>query len=141
ARRSAAARVAALALAAGLAALPVRAQEDVQITPNYVDADIRGLIDQVSQVTGRNFLVDPRVRAQVTMISQTPMNADAFYQTFLSMLSVNGFMAVEEGAIVKIVPDANARYFTELDGEGEEYVTQFVVLENTNAAQLVPLLR
>src|SRR5690606_10833706 len=65
----------------------------------------------------------------------------AFYQTFLSALAVNGVMAAEEGDIVKIVPDANARYFTELAGEGEEFVTQLIVLENVGAAQLVPTLR
>ena len=66
-----------LALAFALAGPPAGAQQP-QITPNYREADIRELIDAVSQVTGRNFLVDPRVRAQVTLISQTPMSPDAF---------------------------------------------------------------
>ncbi len=50
------------------------------ITPNYVDADIRKIIEAVSEVTGRNFLIDPRVKAQVTMLSSTPVSPDAFYQ-------------------------------------------------------------
>ncbi|HEY8521196.1 MAG TPA: type II secretion system secretin GspD [Gammaproteobacteria bacterium] len=128
-------------LLALICAAAAHAQQEPLITPNYRDADIRELIDAVSQVTGRNFLVDPRVRAQVTLISQTPMSPDAFYQTFLSALSVNGFMATEEGDVTKIVPDANARYFTALEGEGEDFVTQVVVLENVGAAQLVPILR
>ena len=62
--------------------LPLAAagQQGAQITPNYKDADIGQVIEAVSQVTGKNFIVDPRVRAQVTMLSNTPMSPDAFYR-------------------------------------------------------------
>jgi general secretion pathway protein D len=68
--------VALLACALPLAAA---AQQGAQITPNYKDADIAQVIEAVSQVTGKSFIVDPRVRAQVTMLSTTPMSPDAFY--------------------------------------------------------------
>ena len=55
-------------------------------------------------MTGKNFIVDPRVRAQVTMLSSTPMSPDAFYEAFLSILQVHGFVAVPSGDVVKIVP-------------------------------------
>ncbi|SVC77710.1 uncharacterized protein METZ01_LOCUS330564, partial [marine metagenome] len=87
---------------------PAEAQ-GATITPNYVDADIRQIIEAVSEVTGKNFVIDPRVRAEVTMLSTTPMSPDAFYQTFLSILSVYGFVAVPSGEVIKILPDANAR--------------------------------
>jgi general secretion pathway protein D len=105
-------------------------------TPNYREADIRMVIEQVQQIIGRPIIIDPRVRAQLTVISNAPMTADAFYQTFLAALEVNGFVALESGDSIMIVPDANARF-----GAGEDYVTQAIVLENIGAAQLVPILR
>ena len=63
----------------------------------------------MSAATGKNFIIDPRVRAQVTMLSSTPMSPAAFYEAFLSILQVYGFIAVPAGDVVKILPDANAR--------------------------------
>ena len=105
-------RLAGAALAACLAlAVPASAPAQSQgaITPNYKDADLGQIIEAVSAVTGKNFIVDPRVRAQVTMLSSTPMSPAAFYEAFLSILQVHGFVAVPSGDVVKIVPDANAR--------------------------------
>ncbi len=96
--------LAALLLASGLASA-----QQTTITPNYKDADIRQVIEAVGEITGQNFVLDPRVKAQVTMVSSVPMTADAFYEAFLSILSVYGFVAVPSGGVVKILPDANAR--------------------------------
>jgi len=117
------------------------------ITPNYKDADLGQIIEAVSQLTGKNFIVDPRVKAQVTMLSATPMTVDAFYQAFLALLEVHGYVAVPDGAVTKIVPDANARQMPATDlpdhvsGASEELVTQVVQLRNVSANQLVPVLR
>jgi hypothetical protein len=62
-----------------------------RITPNFKDADITQIIEAVSMATGKNFIIDPRVRAQVTMLSSTPMTPDQFYQAFLAILQVHGF--------------------------------------------------
>ena len=85
-------------------ALPIAAgaQQGALITPNYKDADIGQVIEAVSQVTGKTFIVDPRVRANVTMLSTTPMSPDAFYEAFLSILQVYDYMAVPSGNIIKI---------------------------------------
>ena len=134
----------ALALALPLAAA---AQQGAQITPNYKDADLGQVIEAVSQVTGKNFIVDPRVRAQVTMLSNTPMGADAFYEAFLAILQVHGFVAVPSGSIIKILPDATARQLPANDlpdrvsSTSDEIVTQVVQVRNVSAAQLVPILR
>ena len=119
------------------------AQDGPQIMPNYREADIRQIIEAVGEVTGRNFLVDPRVRAQVTLLSYSPMSPEAFYDAFLSTLQVHGYAALNSGGIVKIVPDANARQSpgAEAGAEGDRFVTQTVALENIGAAQLVPILR
>ena len=127
--------------------LAVAAQQSQQITPNYKDADLGQVIEAVSQVTGKNFIVDPRVRAQVTMLSNTPMNAGAFYEAFLAILQVHGFVAVPAGSVIKILPDATARQLPANDlpdrvsATSDEIVTQVVQVRNVSAAQLVPILR
>lgn len=124
-----------VAVLAALASAPLVAQGP-QLTPNYRDADIRMVADQVQQVIGRPIIIDPRVRAQVTVLSNAPMSPDAFYRLFLSTLEVHGFVALDSGNAIQIVPDANARF-----GAGDDYVTQAIILDQIGAAQLVPILR
>lgn len=117
--------------------------QDQQIMPNYREADIRQVIEAVGAVTGRNFLVDPRVRANVTLLSFSPMSPDTFYQAFLSTLQVHGYVALESEGIVQIIPNQNARQQpgAEPGGQGADIVTQTIELTNVGAAQLVPILR
>lgn len=117
--------------------------QDQLIMPNYRDADIRQVIEAVGAVTGRNFLIDPRVRADVTLLSFSPMTPDTFYQAFLSTLQVHGYVALESEGVVQIIPNANARQQpgAEPDGRGGDIVTQTIELTNVGAAQLVPILR
>lgn len=75
-----------------------------QFTLNLKGVDIRSLIETVSRQTGKNFIIDPRVKAKVTVISSEPVNKDKLYDLFLSVLAVHGFAAVPAGDIVKIVP-------------------------------------
>ncbi len=137
-----------LALVLPLAAAAQQAaQQGAQITPNYKDADIGQVIEAVSQVTGTNFIVDPRVRAQVTMLSHAPMSPDAFYEAFLALLQVHEFIAVPSGNVIKILPAGNARQIPANDlpdrvsATSDEIVTQVVQVRNVSAAQLVPMLR
>ena len=141
---------ASLALVAVVAlALPSDAGAQAQgaITPNYKDADLGQIIEAVSAVTGKNFIVDPRVKAQVTMLSSTPMSPNAFYEAFLSILQVHGFVAVPAGGVIKILPDANARQLpandlpSRVSSTSDEIVTQVIAVRNVSAAQLVPILR
>src|ERR1700685_1911043 len=139
----------ALALASlALSALVLAEQPSTQrITPNFKDADITQIIEAVSMSTGKNFIVDPRVRAQVTMLSSTPMTPDQFYQAFLAILQVHGFVAVPAGNVVKIIPDANMRQYPSNDlpnsvsSTSDELVTQVLAVKNVGAAQMVPVLR
>jgi len=143
-RRRLAVALAALALSALAWAQQPSSQ---RITPNFKDADITQIIEAVSMATGKNFIVDPRVRAQVTMLSSTPMTPDQFYQTFLAILQVHGFVAVPAGNVIKIVPDANMRQYAGNDlpdhvsATSDEMVTQVLAVQNISAAQLVPVLR
>lgn len=123
------------------------ADQSQRITPNFKDADITQIAEAVAAATGKNFIIDPRVRAQVTMLSSTPMSPEAFYQAFLSILDVYGFIAVPAGAVVKILPDASARQVPSIDlpehvsGTSDEIVTQVLEVKNVQASQLVPILR
>jgi general secretion pathway protein D len=129
-----------------VAANGVQGQE-ATITPNYKDADIRQVIEAVGEITGKNFVLDPRVKAQVTMLSSAPMTPDAFYEAFLSILQVYGFVAVPSGNLIKILPDANARQLPGSeqgdpnDLRSDDIVTQVISVKNIAAAQLVPILR
>jgi general secretion pathway protein D len=123
-------------------------QQQATITPAFRDADLTQIIEAVNTITGKTFIVDPRVRAQVTILSSTPMSPDAFYEAFLSILQVHGFVAVPAGNnLYKIIPDANARQLPANDlpdrvnGASDEIVTQVISVRNISAAQLVPVLR
>jgi general secretion pathway protein D len=119
-----------------------------RITPNFKDAEIGQVIEAVAAATGKTIIPDPRIRAQVTMLSQTPMTPAAFYEAFLALLQVHNFVAVESGNIIRILPDANARqipnrkdFTSDIDGNSDELVTQIVAVQNVSATQLVPVLR
>jgi general secretion pathway protein D len=124
--------------------LPLHAET---VTLNLKDADISALISTVAEVTKRNFIVDPRVKGKVTVISTRPMNSDEVYQVFLSILKVHGFAAVPSGEVIKIVPDVNAKQDSipttsvAEPGRGDEMVTRVIQVDNVTAAQLVPILR
>jgi general secretion pathway protein D len=150
ARASAGATATAAALCLALAQQAGAAEcanKNAQITPNYKDADLGQIVEAVSELTCKNFIIDPRVRAQVTLISATPMNPQEFYETFLAVLQVNAFVAVPAGKVYKIIPDASARQLPGNDlpdrvsGTSDELVTQVIAVKNVSAAQLVPILR
>jgi general secretion pathway protein D len=78
-----------------------RVTHDSQVTPNFKDADIQVVTEAVQAATGKTFIIDPRVRGNVTLLSSTPMNAEQFYQAYLAILQVYGFMAVPSGNIIR----------------------------------------
>ncbi len=117
------------------------------ITFNIRDAEISTVISTIAEVTGKSFIIDPRVKGKATVISSRPMTKDEAYQIFLSLLEVHGFAAIEVGETIKILPDVSAKQSpTPLStrrnpGEGDEVVTQVIDVEYVAAAQLVPILR
>src|SRR5690606_11016531 len=132
--------LAALAVALVLAAGPAGAQ----FTPNYRDTDLRQVVEAVGAVTGRNFLLDTRVRnINVTFLTNTPLSEDALYEAFLTMLSMNNLVAIDDGEFTRIVPDAAARTLpSPVDADFREaLVTQVMRVNNVSANQIVPALR
>lgn len=127
---------------------PSSEKETDNFTLNMPNADISALISLVSQRTGKNFIVDPRVKAKVTVISSTPSNAEELYEVFLSVLQVHGFAAVPQGDIIKILPEVTARTgpVPNLSSvlprtSSDQLVTHVIKIDNVPAAQLVPILR
>ncbi len=114
------------------------------VTLNLKDAEISAVVEMVSKETGKNFVVDPRVKGKVTVISSHPMEKEQLYEVFLSLLDVHGFAAIESGDIIKIVPSANAKHIgggNKRDAIGDAHVTRVVKIKNVSGAQLVPILR
>ncbi len=118
-----------------------------EITLNLKDADIRALISTVSKFTGKNFIIDPRVKAKVTVISANTLTPEAVYEVFLSVLQVHGYAAVPTGSVIKIVPEVNAKQgplplsTSNESFPADELITKIVRLNHVPAAQLVPILR
>ncbi|HBR98187.1 MAG TPA: type II secretion system protein GspD, partial [Gammaproteobacteria bacterium] len=131
-------------LAGGIS--PAWSDEHENFTLNLKNTDIHSLIATVSKQTGKNFVIDPRVKAKVTVVSAEPMDADQLYQVFLSVLQVHGYSAVPTGDLIKIVPDVTAKQgpvpILGADRRAtDQLVTQVVPIVNVPAAQLVPILR
>ncbi|MBL7002737.1 MAG: type II secretion system secretin GspD [Gammaproteobacteria bacterium] len=118
-----------------------------QVTLKFSDADIRAVIESVSQITGKNFIVDPRVKGKVTVISKKSLNKEEVYSVFLSVLQVHGYSTIPSENAIKIVPDATAKQnatpfvLSARSEKDDQLVTRVVSIENVNAAQLVPILR
>ena len=115
-------------------------------TLNLKGADIGVLIQTVSEITGKSFIVDPRVDGKVTVISSKPMDREELYETFQSVLRVHGFAAVPAGgSMVKILPDAMAVQdggTAAIPSTGrDELVTRLIPVKHVPAQQLVELLR
>ncbi len=131
----------ALALAA-----PAAAQDGETHTLNLRDADIHVLIDTVSEITGRNFIVDPRVEGRVTVVSARPMPTDEIWETFVGVLRVHSYVALQSGSLWRILPEPVARQDgAPLPSAGrvgpDELVTRIIELNHVAALEVVNVLR
>src|SRR5205085_5206495 len=116
-----------------------RAADEATIALNFQDVELPVLAKFISEVTGRNFIVDDRVRGKVTIISPTRITPDEAYVVFQSVLQVKGFTTVPSGAFTKIVP---AREAVPTGARaGDEIVTRILPLHHADAAGLVPVLQ
>jgi len=117
-----------------------------EVTLNFSDADLVAVINSVSQITGKNFIIDPRVKGKVTVVSSKPLNEAEVYSVFLSILQVHGFATVPTDNAIKIIPDATAKQSSTPSGAasrnpGDQLITRVLSINHINAAQLVPILR
>ncbi|PPD33722.1 MAG: type II secretion system protein GspD [Methylomonas sp.] len=124
----------------------VAAEKD-EFSLNLKDVDIRALIETVADATGKNFIVDPRITGNISVVTSTPMKAAQVYDVFLSILKVHGYSAVPNGSIIKIIPNITAKQ----DGEeselrsssqnGDEQLTRIVQVHHIDANQVVQTLQ
>jgi general secretion pathway protein D len=119
-----------------------------EVLLNFQQADLQAVVKAMSQMTGRNMLIDPRVRGQVTIVSARPMPVAAAYQVFLSALKAQGFTAVEgPGDAVRIVPVAEAKAAAPVSDQpgpprgGEQIVTHVAIGQHVAVVQLQNVLR
>lgn len=114
---------------------------------NLRNADIRAVIAEVSRVTGKNFIIDPRVQGKISIASSTPMSNKELYQVFLSLLQVSGYAAIPSGSVIKIVPNIEAKTISpDFIGplhppKGDDMMVQVIPVHYVPADQLVPVLR
>ncbi|KQR63276.1 type II secretion system secretin GspD [Acidovorax sp. Leaf160] len=127
----------------------VRAGEPV--TLNFAGADIEALARTMATITGRNVVVDPRVKGQLNLVTERAVTPAAAFDQFLAALRLQGFTVVEAAGLYKVVPEADAKLqagsVSVTQGSsgrapsGGQIVTQIFKLNFENAANLVPVLR
>jgi general secretion pathway protein D len=119
------------------------------VTLNFVNADIEGVVKAVSEITGKNFVLDPRVKGTINIVSAKPMSRALVYEVFLSAMRLQGFTAVEERGRVAIVPEIDAKLHQSVTlgpqdrqrPAGDTIQTQVFKLQYQSAVQMVPVLR
>ena len=122
----------------------VSAQE--QITLNFKDAEITAVINTVADLTGKTFIIDPRVKGMVNVVSSQPLSRDEVLGVFLSILEVHGFTTVSVGKAIKIVPNTQIRntpqrVVDKVNNNRDEVITHVLPLQYVSAQELVPILR
>ncbi|WLD59113.1 type II secretion system secretin GspD [Salinispirillum sp. LH 10-3-1] len=113
---------------------------------NMKEADLSLFINQVASITGRTFILDPRVRGQVTIISDDELNAEEIYEVFLAVLKMQGFTVAERGNEVHVIPVNDAKQITGPLVQGEvpindDFITRVITLQHASAMELIPILR
>jgi len=119
------------------------------VTLNFLSADIESVVKAVGEITGKNFVLDPRVKGTINIVSARPMSRALVYEVFLSALRLQGYTAIQERGIIKIIPESDAKLQSSptlgprdrRHGTGDQIQTQVFALKFESAAQLVPILR
>lgn len=125
-----------------------KAEQDEPQVWNLRNADIRAVIAEVARITGKNFIIDPRVQGKISIVSGRAINSRELYPVFLSMLQISGYAAVNSGKVIKIVPNIDAKtQASDLlnrmrhPGNNDEMIVEVIPVHFVPAEQLVPVLR
>ena len=118
--------------------------EEKYITMDFDQVDIKVFIKFISEITGKNFVVDDKVKGKVTVLSPSQINVHEAYKVFESVLEVNGLTAVPSGDVTKIVPSVSARQknietrltLGKVNRPGDTFVTQIIPLQHAAAAEI-----
>lgn len=134
----------AMLLVLALTMIPFASAKSWQV--NLQQADIGVFVRQVAEMTGKSFIVDPRVKGKVTVISSAELNEEAIFRLFLSVLTVHGYAVIESPEGYKVLPQNVAKqggldFDINGNSPGELLVTRVIAIKNAVAAELVPILR
>jgi general secretion pathway protein D len=132
-----------LPLSAAVTAIaPSASQQEESWTINLKGADIREFIDQVAQISGQTFVVDPRVKGQVSVVSNSPLTLTEVYQLFLSVMATHGFSVITQGDQARIVPNAEAKSDADAGRSAPDHLeTRLIQVQHGSATELIPLIR
>ncbi len=122
--------------------------KDNLVNLDFADADIQDVVKQISEMTGKNFILDERVRGKITIISPTPVSIEEAYNVFLSALAVKGFTTVPTGKFIKVIPlrEAKESNIETLPGRApvpsrDEYITRLIPLRYVDATEITNSLK
>ncbi len=120
---------------------------DEAISLNFRNADIRSVIEAVGEITGKTFVIDPVVKGTVTIISTEPVSINVVYNALLAALKQRRLTAVEDGALIKIIPEKRANFeggpvYAGPSGEtGDKVITRLFPLKFAYSTTLLPIIR
>src|SRR5690242_12647075 len=127
--------------------LPVATGQGL-ITMNFQDVELPVLAKFISEITGKNFILDESVRGKVSVISPTKVTPDQAYQIFQSVLQIKGFTTTQAGSVIKIIPSRDVRNSAQLtqsqvpaEVHGDQYVTRMVKLRNIDASSVMSVIQ
>lgn len=130
---------------------PAQAQEaeagSDTVSLNFVNADIGAVIQAISKLSGRNFVVDPRVKGNINIVTTTPVPRAMSYSILSSALRLQGYAVVEVNGITQVVPEVDAKLHAgpvnkgRKEGDDNRVITQVFVLKHESAVQVVPVIR
>ncbi len=119
-------------------------QAEGEMKQSFKQVDISTVIESVAKITGRNFIIDPRVKGKVTLLAEEGMAPETLYQTLLAVLNVHGYVAIPGGGVIKIVPANLARDqlpYRNWKESNEDWVTEVISVHNVASTKLVAVLR
>ena len=121
----------------GLSAL--QAQESYML--NYDNVEVRAVTQDIARFAKKTIILDPRVKGKVTIFSDSLLDQEQVWQVYLRTIQVNGFSAINEGNIVRIIPDNEATRDSNDPTQNADYVTKILLLNNRSADELLPMLK
>ena len=110
------------------------------------NADIQEFIAQVAKITGKTFVIDPKLKGQVNVVSETPLGKQGVYELFLSVLRLQNYTAVPSGDVIRIQQSATGKQTpgaqdNALNAAPEELVTEIIAVQNVKSEDLLKILR
>lgn len=132
--------------------IPMKDDTD-KVVLNFENADIQTVIKAISALSGKNFVIDPRVKGTVNIVSDKPISKSDSYKVLESALRMQGFASVEADGVIKVLPEAEARtYGMKMENSvgstiskqhqlGDQVITKIFVIQHGSATALVNALR